>query len=92
LLAHLLQSRSLRPHVFARHYDIGPFVVEHVCLERSVVVQLEPRAGGDDARQEARRWLLQELGYTVLTVKRYDLTARPMHVLEQVRAVLKAHT
>jgi very-short-patch-repair endonuclease len=64
-------------------------MIEHVCLARALIVQLEPRAGADDPRHQARCWFLQELGYSVLNVSRVDLTSRPMHVIEDVRLALR---
>jgi very-short-patch-repair endonuclease len=91
VLAQLLRSNSLKPHRFQRNSAIGPFVVEHVCRERALVVELRnaaraPRA--EETREANRRALLLELGFRLLLVSRSELLGRPQQVLAQVRAAL----
>jgi very-short-patch-repair endonuclease len=83
-LAQLLQSRSLSPHRFIRHASIGPFVVEQVCPDRGVIVEVhrgETRAG---QRLQSRPQLFRTLGFKVVLVKRADILERPQDVLAQV--------
>lgn len=86
-LHRLLQSRSLHPHRFAARCEIGPFVVAHVCRERSLVVELRARAEQREA-QLRRAAFLAELGYTVLQICPAELRRHPRQVLRQVRAAL----
>ena len=83
LLDQLLQSRPLRPHRFARHCEIGPFVVDYVCCERSLVVELEKE------RIEARTAFLTAMGYTVVHISARELRLRPRSVVARVRAALQ---
>lgn len=85
-LASVLQSRSLRPHRFVRHCEIGPFLVEYVCRERSLVVELQPRLSNEP--RQARTAFLNEMGYSVLCLSRAELLTRPDKVLSQIRAAL----
>jgi very-short-patch-repair endonuclease len=87
-LCRLLQSPALHPHRFSAQCEIGPFVVAHVCRERSLVVELLARAEQRE-RQQARAAFLAELGYTVLRVCPRELGRHPRRVLRRVRAALR---
>lgn len=87
-LAHLLRAKSLRPHRFLRGCEVGPFVVEHVCHECALIVELR-KSLAEEARQQARIAFLKELGYTVLQVSRHSVAAHPDKVLAQVREALQ---
>jgi very-short-patch-repair endonuclease len=87
-LRQLLQSRSLHPHCFSARCEIGPFVVAHVCRERSLVVELLAQAEQRE-RQQQRAAFLAELGYTVLRVCPRELGRHPRRVLRRVRAALR---
>jgi very-short-patch-repair endonuclease len=88
-LRRLLQSRSLHPHRFHARCEIGPFVVAHVCRERSLVVELLAQAEQRE-RQLQRGRFLAELGYAVLRVCPRELRRQPRRVLRQVQAALRA--
>jgi very-short-patch-repair endonuclease len=87
-LRRLLQSHSLHPHRFQASCEIGPFVVAHVCRERSLVVELLAHAGQRE-RQQQRARFLAELGFTVLRICPLELRRHPRRVLQQVRAALR---
>jgi very-short-patch-repair endonuclease len=86
-LRRLLQSRSLRPHRFRARCEIGPFVVAHVCRERSLVVEVLAQ-GEQRERQEQRAGFLAGLGYTVLRICPLELRREPRLALQRVRAAL----
>jgi very-short-patch-repair endonuclease len=87
-LRHLLQSRTLHPHRFSARREIGPFVVAHVCPERSLVVELLAQAE-QRQRQQQRAAFLTGLGYTVLRICPKELQRHPRRALRQVRAALQ---
>lgn len=87
-LRRLLQSPSLHPHRFSAHREIGPFVVAHVCPERSLVVELMAQSG-ERERQQQRAAFLTGLGYTVLRICPRELQRHPRRALRRVRAALR---
>jgi very-short-patch-repair endonuclease len=87
-LRRLLQSPSLHPHRFNTHREIGPFVVAHVCAERSLIVELLAHSG-ERERQEQRAAFLSGLGYTVLRICPRELQRHPRRALRRVRAALR---
>lgn len=87
-LRRLLQSRALHPYRFRVRCEIGPFVVAHVCRERSLVVEMLAQ-GEQRERQQQRAGFLAELGYTVLQVCPHELCRHPRRVLRRVRGALR---
>ena len=88
-LHQLIHSPELLPHRAARHCEIGPFVVDYVFRERSVIVELEPPEQAALPRAHARAALLCGLGYRVLLLSRREVRLRPRQVLEQIKTALK---
>lgn len=90
ILARLLLAKSLRPHRFVRNSEVGPFLVDHVCHEQALVVELSRGLREEsELRRRARVAFLNELGYSVLQVSRQEVLAHPDRVLAQVRAALR---
>lgn len=62
-----LRNRQLLGHKFRRQLPIGPYIVDFVCVERRLIIELD---GGQHAEQRARdaqrsAWL-QARGFRVL--------------------------
>ncbi|SER14301.1 Very-short-patch-repair endonuclease [Solimonas aquatica] len=62
-----LRNRQLLGHKFRRQLPIGPYIVDFVCVERQLIIELD---GGQHAEQRARdaqrsAWL-QARGFRVL--------------------------
>ena len=86
-LRRLLRSRSLHPHHFTARCEIGPFVVANVCVECSLVVELQVQE--EEQRQQERAAFLAGLGYTVLRICPRELQRQPGKALRRVRAALR---
>jgi very-short-patch-repair endonuclease len=77
---------------FRRQHRLGRFVVDFVCLERRLVVEVD---GGQhnqrsNLESDARRTMwLNEAGYQVLRVWNNDVLLRTDDVLENILAALK---
>jgi very-short-patch-repair endonuclease len=76
---------------FRRQQPIGRYIVDFVCLERRLVIELD---GGQHARpdevlrdREREEWLEKE-GYTILRFWNTEVLANIMGVLEVIRATL----
>jgi len=87
-LRRLLQSRALHPYRFNACCEIGPFVVAHVCPERSLIVELLAQSR-ERERQQQRAAFLAGLGYTVLNICPRELQRQPRQALRRVRAALQ---
>ena len=86
LLTQLLRMRTLRAYRFVRDCEIGPFVVDQVCPEHALAIDVS-RAG---AETHARNQFLISLGYRVLNVSRHDLQRHPERVLLKISRLLQA--
>lgn len=79
----LLRSREFRDWRFRRQHPLGPFVVDYVCIEQALVIELAVESTVE--WQEKRRQFLEQLGYRVL---RFAIT----DVLDDLRQVRQAIT
>jgi very-short-patch-repair endonuclease len=81
-LESLLRSRALRSCHFSRRREIGPYLVDYVCSQHSLILELHSGAQGADASRTA---FLRGLGYTVLEIPAGELAQRPGRVLKRIR-------
>lgn len=93
VLGKLLQSRSLAPAIFQSRATLGPFVVDYVCFDRALVVELDDatRSSPGGSRMDARARFLNQLGYRVLRFRRAEVLDQPAQVIAEVRAALQGH-
>jgi len=86
----LLRARSLSGHKFRRQHPLGPYLVDFVCLEARLVIELD--GGQHDARSEevsARTRLLQARGFHVLRFWNGDVLGNGQGVLATIEATLR---
>lgn len=85
----ILRSRHLSGFKFRRQHPIGPFVVDFVCLEYKLVLELD---GGHHAMQQEadteRTSHLQHLGFRVLRFWNNEVLAEMEGVAARVLATL----
>src|SRR4030042_4305076 len=79
-----LQNRQLGGWKFRRQHPVGPFIVDFICLEKKVVIEVD---GGQHAENEEldtqRSAYLKEKGYHILRFWNNE-------VLQETEAVLNA--
>ncbi len=61
-----LRDRRLLGHKFRRQHPIGPYVVDFVCLEHRLVIELDGGQHADNLNDPAREAFLRHEGYRVL--------------------------
>jgi very-short-patch-repair endonuclease len=80
-----LRNRQLQGHKFRRQHPIPPYVVDFVCLESRLIVELD---GGQHAEAQVydstRTEALERLGYKVLRFWNNELFENTQGVLERV--------
>ncbi len=85
-----LRLRQLAGFKFRRQRPIGPYVCDFVCLEASLVIELD---GSQHVMQaaydEARDRFLRERGYRVLRFWNHDVLARTESVIETIFEALR---
>jgi very-short-patch-repair endonuclease len=89
VLKRLLVGRSVRPNRFLRRAAIGPFLVDYVCPEKALVIELinEHRAFQTQDATD-RTVMLERFGYRVLRFWCKEVTDNPDLVLRQILQAL----
>jgi very-short-patch-repair endonuclease len=86
----MLASRELRIHELSRQCEIGPFLVEYVFPQRSLIVELLPGAELQaDRRYQARSQFLHAMGYVIFGVSPHEVLRQPQRVLAKLCATLE---
>ena len=80
-----LRRKQLHGYRFRRQRSIGPYIVDFVCLEVSLIIEVD---GGQHAEQvakdEARARFLEKEGYRVIRFWNNDVLANTDGVLEAI--------
>ena len=92
-LWHYLRNRNLAGFKFRRQHPLPPYIVDLVCLESRVIVELD---GGQHieqmAKDERRTILLESSGFRVIRFWNDDVLKRTEFVLEEIlRALTTPH-
>ena len=89
LLWRHLRNRELGGWKFRRQYPVGPFIVDFICVEKNVVIEVD---GGQHAENEAldlqRSAYLNKMGYRVLRFWNNEVLQETEAVLEAIFAIL----
>jgi len=92
-LAELLASRELRAHALSRNCEVGPFLIDYLFPEKSLIIELAPALLSDDSsangRYQARLKFLGDMGYTVFAVAPQEIVRQPQRTLAKLRALLE---
>jgi very-short-patch-repair endonuclease len=91
LLWSQLRLWQLDGHKFRRQQLLGPYIVDFVCLEKRVVVEVDGGQHAQDASLDAKRdrWLRDE-GFVVLRFWNNDVLKNIDSVKEQVYKTLQS--
>ncbi|MET0372573.1 MAG: DUF559 domain-containing protein [Sphingobium sp.] len=83
----VLRNRQLEGVKFRRQATIGPFVIDFLCVETALAVELD---GGqhDEETDRSRTAFLQTRGLTVVRFWNHDVVENIEGVVETIRAVL----
>lgn len=87
----VLRNRQLEGFKFRRQATVGPFVVDFLCVETSLVIELD---GGqhDEPRDRVRTDYLEARGLTVLRFWNHDVAENLDGVTETICSALKQKT
>ena len=75
---------------FKRQKPMGPYIVDFICLERGVIIEVDGGQHGDDVAYDERRdqWLASQ-GFVVLRFWNHDVLNRTEMVLESIRQAVE---
>jgi len=84
-----LRNRELGGWKFKRQYPVGPFVVDFICVEKNLVIEVD---GGQHAENEGadlqRSAYLNKMGYRVFRFWNNQVLQETDAVLEAIFAIL----
>ena len=85
-----LRHRQLQKYKFRRQVPIGPFVVDFLCAERRLVIELDGGQHASNIEHDKRRdaWL-QDRGYSTLRFWNNQVLVETDAVLEKIIRVLE---
>jgi len=84
-----LRAHQLEGLKFRRQEPIGPYIVDFVCLERSLIIEVDGGQHAENADQDAERsaWLRAE-GFEVIRFWNHDVLRETDAVVEAIRDAL----
>jgi very-short-patch-repair endonuclease len=82
-----LRARQIAGLKFVRQEPIGPFIVDFICRERRLIVEVDGSQHADNPRDKQRDAYLIAQGYCVLRFWNNDVLANTNGVLERILAV-----
>ncbi|MGH8611057.1 MAG: endonuclease domain-containing protein, partial [Gammaproteobacteria bacterium] len=84
-----LRGRRLDGVKFRRQQVLGPYVVDFLCLEPKLVIEVDGGQHAEQVSNDLRRTeYLKVLGYRVLRFWHHEVLGDPDAVLESIRAAL----
>ena len=94
LLWRHLRARQMEGLKFRRQQPIGDYIVDFVCLEEGLVIEVDGghHAGGlEKEKDTAREQWLEEQGFTVLRFWDNEVLSNTEGVLKAIREVCEGH-
>jgi very-short-patch-repair endonuclease len=89
LLWRHLRNRELGGWKFRRQYPVGPFIVDFICPEKNVVIEVDGGQHADNEEQDLQRSAyLNKMGYRVLRFWNNEVMQETEAVLEAIFAIL----
>ncbi len=84
-LSGLVRSRRLRGFRFQRHHSVGPFIVDFICIDEALIVELM----GDQhvvglPGDTQRKLFLESLGFRVLRLWDSEVLSDPRSALRKL--------
>ena len=87
-----LRSRSIHGYKFVRQEPIGPYVVDFICREKRLIVEVDGGQHADSQHDRVRdKWLVDH-GYRVVRFWNNDVLKNVAGVLETIATALIADT
>jgi very-short-patch-repair endonuclease len=84
-----LRRRQVDGHYFRRQAPIGPYVVDFICLERRLIVELDGGQHASDPADAVRTKWLEGEGYRLVRFWNNEALSNPESVVERIRSALR---
>lgn len=83
-----LRNRNLNGNKFARQVPLGPYVVDLLCREQRLVVEIDGFRHADSKADACRTQWLNRNGYSILRFWNHEITRERQAVLDTILAAL----
>jgi very-short-patch-repair endonuclease len=83
-----LRNRLLNGHKFSRQIPLGPYVVDFLCREQRLVVEVDGFHHAENRSDETRTRWLNANGYSLLRFWNHEITGERRAVLDTILGVL----
>lgn len=83
-----LRNRLLNGHKFSRQVPLGPYVVDFLCREQRLVVEVDGFHHAENRSDETRTRWLNANGYSLLRFWNHEITGERRAVLDTILGVL----
>jgi very-short-patch-repair endonuclease len=83
-----LRSRQIEGAKFIRQERVGAYIVDFVCRERRLIIEIDGGQHATDPRDAVRESWLNDRGYRVLRFWNNDVLSNTDGVLEEIAATL----
>jgi very-short-patch-repair endonuclease len=80
----LLRDRRLAPFKFRRQVPVQDFILDFVCFERRIVIEIDGSQHASSARDAAREDVLMAEGFRIARYWNNDVLLQPSAVLEDI--------
>ncbi|SRR6266481_4775323 len=84
-----LRRRQIDGCYFRRQAPVGPYIVDFICLEQKLIVEVDGGQHARDPADSARTAWLEKEGYRVLRFWNNEALAYPEGVVERIRSALR---
>jgi len=84
-----LRNRRLNGYKFARQVPLGPYIVDFVCREKSLIIELDGSQHADSTHDRVRTQWLNANGYSVLRFWNTAVFQERRSVLDTIVAALE---
>jgi very-short-patch-repair endonuclease len=89
LLWRHLRNRELDGWKFRRQYPVGSFIVDFICVEKNLVIEVDGGPHGENVEQDIQRSAyLNRMGYRVFRFWNNQVMQETEGVLEAILAIL----
>jgi len=83
-----LRSRQLNGWKFSRQIEIGPYIVDFVCREQKLIVEIDGGQHATEAADRVRTTYLEAQGYRIVRYWNNEVLTNITGVLEALRSSL----
>ena len=89
LLWRHLRNRELGGYKFRRQYPLGPYIIDFICLEKNVVIEVDGGQHGENEELDIQRSAyLNKMGYRVFRFWNNEVLQETEAVLNTILSIL----